>query len=419
MSKNHFINRFGKKSPKEWAKQERCSDDESENDDWNRMMNDDCTDRTFRKEVKNENDVCRCHNVENCGMRRHKHEKICPPNFDIDNCAQWLQVMQNLFDQEKIFDDQSKVIRVVNSLPNDLRQKILLSLSDTDGTYEALTTLIINSSNINTEKRIKRGFERKFTNEKPSDILETLRHDLSFNCDAELSNNEYEILRTLFHQKIPNRSIIPLLVSSVNDGDLCNEAKRADAINEIMINQNFEAESTNCVTKLPYAITAPNAKCNLQASKSSKSAVTGSIQTQSNDVNTMSILTTLLYDIRDSLSKQSENATKLNEHNIRMSEQLMKQINNVSNNTELTTTLRTDSAQGTSQNTAKVPSDNADWRARDYSEYNNRPQNEANICYAHYYYGRRAKFCQPWCRYQDEFNNLSQTSQVSNNSKNA
>ena len=78
MSKNHFINRFGKKSPKEWARQERCSDEESENNDWNRMMNDNCIDRTFRKEVKHENDVCRCHNVENCGIRRHKHEKICP-----------------------------------------------------------------------------------------------------------------------------------------------------------------------------------------------------------------------------------------------------------------------------------------------------------------------------------------------------
>ena len=313
-----------------------------------------------------------------------------------------------------------KSLRVINALP-----KILLLLPDANGTYAALRTLIIEQFNINAETRIKRAFERKFTNEKPSEILELLRHDLSFSCDAELSISDYEILRTLFHQKIPNQSILPLLVSSNVNYTLSDEAKRADTINEIMCSQNLKAESTNYLPSLPYAInTAPNAcsqqinnAYNLQTCQSSQNAAIIPRQTQSTDVNAMSVFTTLLYDIRDSLSKQTENAAKLNEYNIHMSEQLMKQLTNANKNVELITTKKSESAQGTSHMyTGRQRSDNTDWRARDLTAYNNRPQNEANICYAHYYYGRRAKFCQPWCRFKDEFNNLS--NQVAGNSKN-
>ena len=53
MSKHNFINKFGKKRPQHWVKPEKSSDEESELDAQNMMMNnDDCAERTFRGKAR-------------------------------------------------------------------------------------------------------------------------------------------------------------------------------------------------------------------------------------------------------------------------------------------------------------------------------------------------------------------------------
>ena len=114
--------------------------------------------------------------------------------------------------------------------------------------------LIIKQSNVTSETRITCAFECNFTTEKPSEILEKLRRDLSFGTDAELSESNYDILRSLFHQKIPNRAIIPLLISSRNKCSLTEEAKYADSIDQLLKTQSSKSDLNNYPPNKPYTI---------------------------------------------------------------------------------------------------------------------------------------------------------------------
>ena len=148
--------------------------------------------------------------------------------------------------------------------------------------------LIIKQFNVNAETRITCAFERNFTTEKPSEILEILRRDLSFGTDAELSVGNYDILRSLFHQKIPNRSVIPLLTSSRMNCNLTEEAKYADSIDQLLSTQN-----------LPQYQNDQNASIMQKQMKDNDTA--------------LSAVTSLLYDIKNSIVNQNENTARLSE----------------------------------------------------------------------------------------------------------
>ena len=156
-------------------------------------------------------------------------------------------------------------------------------------------------------------------------------------------------------------------------------------------------------------------------------------QTKDNDTALSSVFTSLLYDIKDSIVKQNENTARL-------SEQLIKQLNNVNLKENSSSTRRSEvDQQGTSyvranmrglrasdnmnwrecdthdqQGTSYVranmrASDNMNWRARDAQtsdriKYNNRGPRDANMCYGHFHYGKNTRHCAPWCRFLNEFN---------------
>ena len=107
-----------------------------------------------------------------------------------------------VFEYENIDNDPEKFWHMLSALPDQLRMRIATRLVEINGTFAALTWLVLSECDEDAGAPLHMPFKWEYTNEPKTKILANLHQDFRYPPENELTEQQRDIKRTVFHSQI-------------------------------------------------------------------------------------------------------------------------------------------------------------------------------------------------------------------------